>query len=480
MKHAKRLFCAALVLIMALSFAVVPAFADGTTPTAYTTLPTNLMFTLNEGVTSDNIDAVPTFKATVSLKSATLTNTTVWSDDAKKNEDGTAVEGIDAGPLPKSGTGVTNNAWDDKVWTFNTGRYANDEGETGTVIYEGLENGQQIGHQYSFDFSGVTFTEPGVYAYELSVKYESLATRSDGVKGLLNFLGDSTNETEHTHTYPVLVTVQNDDTNGFYISNIIVKSEDGKSKIYQSSQLWAALSETLNYVKLTITNEVKGTAANPNDVFNYYIYIPELGNTGGGIDLVKDELIKGTITRKDGSTETLNIPVGEKIYFTLKQGDKYELYVPDTMIFSVYQLDDDLTTTAAEGTAVGNKVTVGSGEDATEAIYSGTVDNKAPEGYSTVHQYAQETTLNSGSTKYVLDACDWVDDHDGGTDSDGDQMKHEGVIYSTNDNAVHFINTKALKVNTGVTMDILPYVLVVAAAAALAVLTIAKKRKTDW
>jgi hypothetical protein len=177
----------------------------------------------------------------------------------------------------------------------------------------------------------------------------------------------------------------------------------------------------------------------------------------------------------------VNVPVGENgIYFTLKEGDKYELYVPDTMIFTVTQINENLTNDAGdtEDAKVGDTITTTANEVTTTATYTGEdgVNNKAPIGYTTTHQYAK---WSSSDSKYELTQCTWTVGKDGNEEGQN-QLNHEGVIYDTMDNAVHFKNTKELTANTGVTMDIIPYVLVVAAAAALAVLTIAKKRKTDW
>jgi hypothetical protein len=402
MKHAKRLFCGALALLMALSLAVMPAFAanDGNSEpaTKYTKLPINLTFGLTRGVKGTNIGSVPQFKVTVSLKKATLTNTNVWSTDALTNEDEdkTSVDGVTAGPLPTKGTGVTNSAWDDKVWTFDSGKYSKaGDDDTDTVIDD------VNGHEDFFDFSGVTFEDSGIYAYELTLTSESLATRTGDVKGSLDFLGDNDdfkdedgNELTHTHTYPVLVSVSRDDDGALYISSIIVKAEDGKSKVYSSGQNYAAIGETLDYVKLTITNEVVGTAADPDDEFNYWIMIPAAGDEGGGIDLAAGTVIKGTKYPTTGGTgEEFDVTVGDDgKYFTLKEGESVVLYVPDTMIYTIKQLDDDLTTD------------------------TNGIENEAPEGYSTVHQYG---IPDQG---YDLDDCDNLDTD--GVDEEGDQLDH--------------------------------------------------------
>jgi hypothetical protein len=46
-------------------------------------------------------------------------------------------------------------------------------------------------------------------------------------------------------------------------------------------------------------------------------------------------------------------------------------------------------------------------------------------------------------------------------------------------NQVNYHNERATQIDTGIVMDVIPYVMVVMAAAALAVLMVIKKRKTD-
>jgi hypothetical protein len=123
-----------------------------------------------------------------------------------------------------------------------------------------------------------------------------------------------------------------------------------------------------------------------------------------------------------------------------------------------------------------------------EEVTVGGTAYTAPEGYSTTHEYAHGIT-KEGTTEYSLADCEYAEllegtDHDDNEAAEGEtdvnQLNHNGHIYDTMDNWVHFINTKTHPAPTGITMDILPYVVVVAAAAALAVLMIAKKKKTDW
>jgi hypothetical protein len=476
MKHAKKLFCAALALIMALSLAAMPAFAESpepddgddgdTTPTTtnltkYTSLPIGMVLKLNEGVDPDYLDSIPLFKTTV-----TLTQGTAHTKDPTVEGDVDLI----AGPLPST-DGTTNGAWAAKVWTYDADHDYDwepkettdpESNETTTDYYYDDATETQ-----TFDFRNVTFGDVGNYAYVLTVSHDSLSTY-DGAS--LSFLGDN----GATDTYKVEVTVLRDESdNSLYISQILVKDKDGK-KVYTSGKETAVpLNETLNFVMLTITNEVVGDGSNYDDVFNYWIKIPALGDTDNGIELAAGDKIKGYKTFREDEKkddEPFEVVVGEDgAYFTLKEDESVVLVVPDTMIFTVTQKNEDLTTSAdtEDNTPIANGT----------ALLTTDIDNKAPEGYSTTHEYRKEIhDEEANSTIYTVVTCNATADNN----ATSDKLNHEGKIYNIDDNLVHFINTKDVTAATGVTLDIIPYVMVVAAAAALAVLSIAKKKKTDW
>jgi hypothetical protein len=467
MKHAKKLFCAALALLMALSLAVMPAFATGdagdqgggndggtvdtsnsnsgsgsTTPTEYTELPIGMTLSLGTNVDQAYVDSIPLFKTTVSLTSA----------EGKTGTNGEV--DTTTGVYPKNG------AWSALEWTYGEDytydwqehTVKSETGKESKVFYDDNTITK------SFDFSDMAFTTTGHYAYTLEVKHESISTSKNAS---LSFLGDS----GVTDTYSVTVTVlRKSDGKTLYISQIIVKDKDG-NKVYTSGENTAVpVDETLDFVMLTITNEVKGSAADYNDEFNYHIVIPELGAEEKGIELGANSSIKGYTQDRDGNRTDIEVPVGDDgYYFKLKEDESVVLYVPDTMIFTVTQENKDYTE-AVNGFA-----------------------NNAPLDYDTSHEYSHSQDTESGKTVYYLDDCEYSypKTEDAAATKDGNQsvttqLVHKGQIVNTNENAVHFINEKDLAANTGITMDIIPYVMVVAAAAALALLTIAKKRKTDW
>jgi hypothetical protein len=460
MKHAKKLFCAALALIMALSLAAMPAFAeevtDGdqggkqdsgtttpatTTPTEYTSLPIGMTLSLGTNAAEGYVDSIPMFKTTVSLTSASAKAAT---DDEVATK---------AGVTPSGG-------WSALEWNYGQNYKYDWQPKT-----EKTETGKEVTKIYdlttttkSFSFSDVDFSTagPGHYSYTMTVTHTPISSQ-DASKASLSFLGDN----GATDTYDVTVTVlRKSDGVGLYISQIIVKDKDGK-KVYTSGEDTAVpVNETLAFVKLTITNEVRGSAADYNDEFNYHIVIPELGAAEKGIELPANSTIKGYTKDRDGNETDIEVPVGDDgYYFKLKEDESVVLFVPDTMIFTVTQENKDYTE-AANGFA-----------------------HAAPLDYNTTHVYSEYKGDNTDGTAIVnLDKngnCGAALTDDGNA-SATTELNHEGQIKNTNDNAVHFINTKDVATNTGITMDIIPYVMVVAAAAALALLTIAKKRKTDW
>jgi hypothetical protein len=464
MKHAKKLFCAALALLMALSLAVMPAFATEdanqgdqggqggeqgrgtttpttTTPTEYTELPIGMTLSLGTNAAAGYVDSIPMFKTTVSLTSAS------------------AKEATDTDPATKAGV-TPSGGWSALEWNYGQDydykweptEVKSETGRPDTVWYDTNTTTK------SFYFSDVDFSTagPGHYSYTLTVTHTPISSQ-DASKASLSFLGDN----GATDTYDVTVTVlRKSDGVGLYISQIIVKDKDGK-KVYTSGENTAVpVDETLDFVMLTITNEVRGSAADYNDEFNYHIVIPELGASEKGIELPADSTINGYTQDRDGNRTDIEVPVGDDgYYFKLKEDESVVLFVPDTMIFTVTQENKDYTE-ADNGFA-----------------------NAAPLDYNTTHVYSEYKGDNTNGTAIVnLDKdgnCDAALKADGNA-SATTELNHKGQIKNTNDNAVHFINTKDVATNTGITMDIIPYVMVVAAAAALALLTISKKRKTDW
>jgi hypothetical protein len=412
MKHAKKILCALLAMVMVVALTAVPAFADGdgdgatnttetTTPTAYTTLAVSEELTQNSGESfgaGSNI-SIPDVKFVVKIEPDT--SDTVNSKIALQ-----------------SGEVTTDNPHGDTItYTF-----------TGNTAFKQDDK--------AFNFSGINWKEAGgtgAYYYTVTSTPVNAGTNSQN----LAFLANGSNVT----TYTLTVMVAMNDAGEYYISQFVVNT--GKTKDGEVVKLDSlAFENPTNYETLKITNEVTGTAAEKTLPFNYLLIIPEEG-AEDGLTLDPDTTFTATITRRNGDQDTVTLKISDDgTPFTLADGEKLEVQVPVSMIFTVKQLTG------------------------------------ADEGYTTHHDFILGSSDNYAFT--VQGDCDAE------TNANADVYNHKGeigqdhVVNGVDEvNQVNYHNVKNLPTDTGITMDVIPYVMVVMAAAALAVLMVIKKRKTD-
>jgi pilin isopeptide linkage protein len=182
--------------------------------------------------------------------------------------------------------------------------------------------------------------------------------------------------------------------------------------------------------KLVITKTVTGTMGDKTKQFDFSIDIPVAGDN---IDLASGQKIPYTITRNNGTTETDKyFTVGGKNEFTLANGEKLEINdVPEGMIYTVTE-----ASYATDG-------------------YDTSIVGTFSTGNSTVTK-----TLNKTS---VYDATE----------------KGQNTPIVNGGNTIAFTNHKDIT-NTGVAMNVAPYiaVLLVAIAGAI-VLFVSKKRNIE-
>jgi hypothetical protein len=372
MKHAKKILCALLAMVMIVAMTAVPAFADEEEEAVdLNTLAVTESITDATGGQLSDIVTLPLVKFTVTIAAET---------------EGTA---------PK---------------------------ET-TIVYD-LKGTDRTGEGKSFDFSEVKWTAPGIYNYTIT------STPSNPDNGNLTFLlnGDATT----TYTLQLVVYAVEGKTGEFYIAQRIIKDADGQ-KVDAVN-----FTNPTQYEKLKISNEITGNLAEKTKQFDYTLDIPVEGSPTG-LTLEKDQIIKAVKYNADDEAtgDTYNIIVGTPTHFTLADGEYVELEVPVSMIFTVTQND---------------------GKDW---------------GYTTYHDYIlgterRVTDKSSGTCDSDVSETDTVYVHTQGTIGKLDVI-----------NQVNYHNERATQIDTGIVMDVIPYVMVVMAAAALAVLMVIKKRKTD-
>jgi putative ubiquitin-RnfH superfamily antitoxin RatB of RatAB toxin-antitoxin module len=226
-----------------------------------------------------------------------------------------------------------------------------------------------------------------------------------------------------------------------------VTSEDGSTTNAKPEEI--AFTNEVKCANITITKIVDGTEYTKDEAFDFWIMIPVGGDT---ITLKDGETIQGAIYNSDKSkVSDVSVAVngagigadvkanGTK--FQLKNGQYLELYAPVSMIYKV--IEEDYTKESYE-------------TDVEYAAYGSFQPDEDKEGRVT----DGKTTITCGT---------------------GDDAKeYVGVKGTTNTdvNRVTFTNSRHINVATGINLDFVPYVVVLALvlAAGGAVLVYKKKR----
>jgi hypothetical protein len=353
---------------------------------------------------------------------------------------------------------VEDGVTDDKNNTIHTGvGFKNSEGtvedsasvevvfnSAGTTTSGATET--KVG---KIDLTGLNVTEAttGVYRYTLK---QTTLERNSGDK---NVYADKENAET---VYQVDLYVDDGD-----IIAIKVRTPDGSSKAEPIFK-----NKVVNEDTLYITNYIDGDMKKDEDHFEFQLTIPE-GGVPGGVTLNEGTLIYAKITNAYDKTKDVT-----KVFFvpaTPAEGEAYATTYTDadgneyTNTVDLY--DGDMVTIT--GLPVGLKYII-SMNDANDYGYTSRYyDYKDFTEVANVNHEAWESNvlIENASTEDKDTAC-------GGTMT--------GTVYTNNLTKAHhveFVSIKGIS-NTGISMDSIPYAVMFVAAAAIAVLAVAKK-KTD-
>jgi LPXTG-motif cell wall-anchored protein len=326
------------------------------------------------------------------------------------------------------------------VVTFNFD--ASDDTSSGEVSKEG-----------SFDLTSLSFTSSGVYRYYITevVKNES---------GTYEAPPQQTADQLHYITYDDTKYVvdfyvdQDTKTKTCSITNMTVNYADAAT---QTKPTKITFTNTIACANIEISKAAFGDAAFKDDVFDFYILIPVGGDTielkdgetleawlYHGEELVKDDRTGGTgkytLTVKGAGIDADVIENGT--HFQLKSGEHLEIVAPVSMIYKV----EEVTKTA--------------------------------DGYSTTAEYQESGKFLKSTTLSIekgsnIGAATYKND-------DGVEYNITWVRGTTNfeENQVVFMNARDQLPDTGINLDFVPYVVILAAAIVLGGLFIfMKKRK---
>jgi hypothetical protein len=453
MKKIKRALAMIMVATLVLGMCSMAAFADGdldssqepqtettptTTPSSGTeTDPTTTPSTGTEGGTyaggsgslDDPITEIPVYKYVKVTPGVALPSETFYATMVPATE--TQINGAKVGSVAVStGPALSNN-----VISFNFS--AADSTVGGKVKKDG-----------TFDLKDCTFTSTGIYRYyiyEVVAKTEGDSTTYDVPP---NAEANKNYYIQYDYTkYTVDLYVQAKDTTTYVVTNFSVTSEDGSTTNAKPEEI--AFTNEVKCANITITKIVDGTEYTKDEAFDFYIMIPVGGDT---ITLKDGETIQGAIYNSDKS-KVSDVSVAVKgsgigadvkangTKFSLKNGQYLELYAPVSMIYKV--IEEDYTKESYE-------------TDVEYAAYGSFQPDEDKEGRET----DGKTTITCGT----------------GDDAKG----YVGVKGTTNTdvNRVTFTNSRHITVATGINLDFVPYVVVLALvlAAGGAVLVYKKKR----
>jgi hypothetical protein len=331
-----------------------------------------------------------------------------------------------------------------------------------TPIYQGTQ---------SIDLSGLTFPNTGIYRYYVSEDTSDLDPYIDADEGY--YMVDL-----YVYSYSVLTCtkeeVEADEENGveghthdatcytdqYKVGHVgvVQYTKEGK-ELDKPTEI--RFTNTLNVANVEIRKIVKGEEFTKDEEFTFYLKIPKGGDTiyleegtpiyGEiyNITTVKDDTTQEdkevrtkdsdvTIYVKgDNDAEDMTDTTNETTSFTLKKDQVLVLSCPVTMVFYVEEAD------------------------------------VTDEDYIQYYEYeesgkltsTQSTTLGN-NTKEPQDAID----------KDGNCVVVKGTV-NHNGTKVTYTNTRIVNVATGVSVDLIPYVLVMLIAVCGAVLFISKKRR---
>jgi hypothetical protein len=290
-------------------------------------------------------------------------------------------------------------------------------------------------------FTG-TFPSSGVYRYYITeVVQDSEAGTYRNVQASDNAKSYITYDTSK-YIVDLYVSTKGD---SYVVTGVAVQKEGLEKKPEQID-----FSNSINVSTITITKQTSGALYTSNEKFKFHILIPEGGDT---ITLTGQDTLQAVV--KDTKNNTLRSytlkVAGDNIdadmetygtYFELGSNETLEITAPVTMIYKVHEEDY-----SSEGYTTEASYDVDNG---TEAIL------KNKDGLDKT--YTEQVTVNGTETNCVTVR---------GTTNKGS-------------NTVIFTNTRhEPEVGTGINLDFIPYVVVLAlVVAAGSVLLVYKKKKT--
>ncbi|MGT2934573.1 QVPTGV class sortase B protein-sorting domain-containing protein [Streptococcus castoreus] len=283
---------------------------------------------------------------------------------------------------PKTGTSGTKDGF-----TVYQGVELPENEKRLKVMYENTDKMLNKVKKVTFDFKKVTFNQPGIYRYTVKENRGSFAGITYDAK---------------TYTVDVYV-LQND--KGVNEPKYIVSNDDKKP----DAKTPISFTNSIKTTSLKIEKKVTGTAGDRNKDFNFSLTLEPNDQYSAGQKLTLKK------TTKDGNTEDIDVLVGTKKEFTLKDGESVNLsnlpygisYSVDETSVDGYRQSAQIVETNEDSTAYTGTYSLGTkklSDDTADVI---TVTNNkegiVPTGVvSTIAPYAALMLVAMGGAVYLV------------------------------------------------------------------------------
>jgi hypothetical protein len=455
MKKIKRALAMIMVATLVLGMCSMAAFADGDPDSAQEN-PSEVSPVASDGgqavtnsvsrksTVEDPITTLPVTKVVEASKGVALPNTEFYlqmvpatGEDLKVQAAGTVLSDTESTSKisPEKGKDLSN-----PILTF-TFDQDNKVGKNGKVS---MTKDFELTFKDAFDHSGiyryVVSEVTKKVAEDKTETYEKVQAQNDDAMHYISY---------DTTEYLVDLYVDQNSNKDFVVYATSVTKRDSDKKPTDIT-----FTNKIECGTITITKEVDGTEYTKDEAFQFYIMIPEKGDS---IVLEKSDKIYGQVYNADGTKDGELIELqtrGENIGadvtvgtpFKLKNGQSLEITAPLSMIFKVGELD-----------------------------YS-------QEGYTTEIGYEESGSYKKSETRDLDDKSNYSKPTYSITTTDGETLTGTATcVYGTTNTKgtdVLFTNTRKISPATGINLDFVPYVIVLALVivAGGAVLVYKKKR----
>jgi hypothetical protein len=489
MKKIKRALAMIMVATLVLGMCSMAAFADGDPDSAQEN-PSEVSPVASDGgqavtnsvsrksTVEDPITTLPVTKVVEATSNVALPNTEFYvqmvpanADELKVKAAGTIESDTPASDIPiEAGPALSN-----PYLTFTFGQ-ANKAGRNGKV---------SMTQDFNLTFASA-FEHTGIYRYAIT---EVTKTTADG-KDTYSAVPEQDKESTHYITYDqnkylVDLYVNTDSTNNNVVYAVSVTKDGSDTKPTSIT-----FNNKIECGNIIISKDVDGTEYTKDEDFTFYIMIPvegdnitlEDGKTAGSTD--GDTAASGDAAAGgDAATEEKNASSGADTV----QGQVYDANdqaVGDPITLVTNGADKSVNTVE-----YGNKFTLKNGQylmitAPVSMIFKVAELDYSNETYTTSVTYTELGTYQDSKTRNMTGENISTEDYTVDKTAIGTSAKAEGtakVVYgttNTNTTTIAFTNTRNIAPTTGINLDFVPYVVVLALvlAAGGAVLIYKKKR----